>query len=385
MINQKVKDSLVTSIIWLAALVAVSILIAVVAFIFSNGWSLLSRDFLMNHYEDSIRFVNFQSTQTYKLPFALEENSIFSEDLGMVLEQTEKGYHVSYIDDYSPVKAAVDNAGELFPVKVGYLIEEVNGQVINNQTIGQEVLARLSAEDNITIKVRMPGGGVFPMVVSTLILVVVTLLFAAPLGILAAIYLVEYAKQGPVVKTIRFATEILTGIPSVVYGLFGALMFVGVLGLGVSILSGALTMMILLLPVMMRTTEEALKTVPMSFREASYGLGANKIQTIYKVVLPSAMPGIMVGIILSIGRIVGESAALIFTIGTFAKLPVNPVNGNLSIFQTGATLTLRAFIEVKEFGNVEMACAIGIVILVIVFTLNTASRFFTRKFSKGNF
>ena len=222
------------------------------------------------------------------------------------------------------------------------------------------------------------------MIISTLLLVFVALLFSAPIGILAAIYLVEYAKPGRLVNTIRFATEILAGIPSVVYGLFGMLMFVNTLNLGMSILAGGLTLTILLLPTMMRTTEEALKVVPMSYREASYGLGANKIQTLSKVVLPSAIPGILVGIILSIGRIIGESAALLFTIGTFAKLPVNPSTGSFSLFETGTSLTVRAYIEVKESGNVEMAAAIGIVILIVVFTLNILSRLVAKKFSKVN-
>ena len=223
------------------------------------------------------------------------------------------------------------------------------------------------------------------MIVSTLLLILVALVFSAPIGILAAIYLVEYAKPGKLVNLIRFATEVLSGIPSVVYGLFGMLIFSNTLNLGMSILSGGLTLMILLLPTMMRTTEEALKAVPMSYREASYGLGANKIQTLSKVILPSAIPEIVVGVILSIGRTIGESAALLFTIGTFAKLPVNPTSGALSLFETGKSLTVRAYVEVKESGNVEMAAAIGIVILVIVFTLNMISRLISKKFSKANY
>ena len=223
------------------------------------------------------------------------------------------------------------------------------------------------------------------MIVSTLMLILVALLFSAPVGILAAIYMVEYAKPGKLVNLIRFATEVLSGIPSVVYGLFGMLIFANTLKLGMSILSGGFTLMILLLPTMMRTTEEALKAVPMSYREASYGLGANKIQTLSKVVLPSAIPGILVGVILSIGRTIGESAALLFTIGTFAKLPVNPTSGHLSLFETGTSLTVRAYVEVKESGNVEMAAAIGIVILVIVFTLKLISRLISKKFSKANY
>lgn len=365
MLNRKTKDYLVMGSIWLAAALVVSILVMVVGFIFANGWPLLSRSFLMNQYEDTIHFVSV-------------EVAAF-ENLGMELVlKDEGGFVVVHIASDSPFKAAIDNTGQSFPIKKGHIIESINGATEMPEII--RLLNDLSEPANLIVRIRVQGGGVFPMMISTLLLIVVSLMFAAPLGILAAIYMVEYAKQGKVVSLIRFATEILTGIPAVVYGLFGMMMFVRAFQLGTSILAGALTMMILLLPVMMRTTEEALKTVPGSYREASYSLGANKIQTISKVVLPAGMPGIMVGIILAIGRIVGESAALLFTVGTFAQLPINQASGNVSILETGATLTLRAFIEVKEFGNIEMASAIGVIILLIVFVLNITSKLITKRF-----
>jgi len=385
MMNRKVKDNIANFAIWLSAGIATSLLVVIVVFIFSNGWSLISTDFLRNDYEPTVRFVSVESTEVFQPTIPLENQQVFLENFGVVIEQREAGYVVTYVDGDSPFKEALDFSDELFPINTGQFIEEINGQMITGNTSVAEILEALDSATTTIMKVRVPGGGVFPLMISTLILVFVTLLIAGPLGILAAIYMVEYAKPGRFVNMVRFATEILSGIPSVVYGLFGMMMFVQLLGLGMSILSGALTMSILLLPIIMRTTEEALKTVPMSYREASYGVGANKIQTISKIVLPSAMPGIMVGIILSTGRIVGESAALLFTLGTFAALPINMETGNLSILERGSTLTLRAFIEVKEFGNIEMAAAIGIVILVIVFTLNLISRLITRKFSKANF
>ena len=165
------------------------------------------------------------------------------------------------------------------------------------------------------------NGGIMPMIVSTLYVVGISILVATPIGVLAAVYLQEYAKQGKVVKIIRFCTESLSGIPSIVYGLFGAIFFVGFLKFGYSLLSGALTVSIIILPVIIRTTEEALKVVPASYREASLGLGATKFQTLYKVILPSSIPGILSGIILSIGRVVGESAAILLTAGSVAKMP----------------------------------------------------------------
>lgn len=387
--SRKLKDNLLNGLIWLSAAFSVGILITIVAFIFSNGWSKISWDFLTNDYESQTQYVNVTSDQSYTAPSSLSSDALFSENLGIAIEPNEHGYEVAWIDDNSPVKHAKNNADEAFPVKVGYQLEQINGEGANLKikadTAANDIINALNASDTLMIKVVSPGGGIFPMIVSTLMLILVALLFSAPVGILAAIYMVEYAKPGKLVNLIRFATEVLSGIPSVVYGLFGMLIFANTLKLGMSILSGGLTLMILLLPTMMRTTEEALKAVPMSYREASYGLGANKIQTLSKVVLPSAIPGILVGVILSIGRTIGESAALLFTIGTFAKLPVNPTSGNLSLFETGTSLTVRAYVEVKESGNVEMAAAIGIVILVIVFTLNLISRLISKKFSKANY
>ena len=387
--SRKLKDNLLNGLIWLSAAFSVGILITIVAFIFSNGWSKMSWDFLTNDYESQTQYVNVTSHQSYTAPSSLSSDALFSENLGIAIEPNEHGYEVAWIDDQSPVKTAKNNADEAFPVKVGYQLEQINGEGANLKikadTDADDITNALNASDTLMIKVVSPGGGIFPMIVSTLMLILVALLFSAPVGILAAIYMVEYAKPGKLVNLIRFATEVLSGIPSVVYGLFGMLIFSNTLKLGMSILSGGFTLMILLLPTMMRTTEEALKAVPMSYREASYGLGANKIQTLSKVVLPSAIPGILVGVILSIGRTIGESAALLFTIGTFAKLPVNPTSGHLSLFETGTSLTVRAYVEVKESGNVEMAAAIGIVILVIVFTLNLISRLISKKFSKANY
>ena len=387
--SRKLKDNLLNGLIWLSAAFSVGILITIVAFIFSNGWSKISWDFLTNDYKSQTQYVNVTSDQSYTAPGSLPRDAVFSENLGIAIEPNENGYEVAWIDDNSPVKDAKNNAEEAFPIKVGYQLEQINGEGANLKikagTNAEDLINALNASDELMIKVVSPGGGIFPMIVSTLMLILVALLFSAPVGILAAIYMVEYAKPGKLVNLIRFATEVLSGIPSVVYGLFGMLIFANTLKLGMSILSGGLTLMILLLPTMMRTTEEALKAVPMSYREASYGLGANKIQTLSKVVLPSAIPGILVGVILSIGRTIGESAALLFTIGTFAKLPVNPTSGNLSLFETGTSLTVRAYVEVKESGNVEMAAAIGIVILVIVFTLNLISRLISKKFSKANY
>ncbi|MCL1949051.1 MAG: phosphate ABC transporter permease PstA [Turicibacter sp.] len=384
--SRKIKDGIINIFIWAAAAFSVGILIAIVYFIFSNGLPLISSRFITAQYNASTNIIHMTSEQTFLQPSGQD---IFSENLGIGLEQDDDGFWVNYVDTNSPGRRAINNADEIVPVEVGQLLQAVtgaDGQLrVDANTSPEDVVAALNSSPDITLRLNEQGGGVWPLIVTTLLLILTTLLVAAPIGILAAIYMVEYAKPGKVVNTIRFATEILAGIPSIVYGLFGFLVFVNTLHIGQSILAGALTLMILLLPTMIRTTEEALKTVPMSYREASYGLGANKIQTISKVVLPSAIPGITVGVILAIGRIVGESAALLMTLGTFARLPVNMSTGNLSLREAGTTLTVRAYVEVNESGNVEMAAAIGIVILVIVFALNIISKLISRKFSKANY
>jgi len=380
--KRKKSDLLITTLIWLAAAATAGILIIIVGFIFSNGWSLISTEFLIRDANDTLRIVYFESDSP--ATYHIDDDLLVIESAGLTLELDENyGIRINNVTSNSPSRNAVDNADQVFPIRRGQVLEGVNEDRVDTSTTLAELADMFDGYSEFTLRVRQLGGGVFPMMVSTVMLIFTTLAIATPISILAAIYMALYAKQGRIVNLIRFAIEILAGLPSVVHGLFGMLFFTRMLGLGTSILAGALTMTILLLPIMIRSTEEALKTVPVSYREASFGLGANKIQTIRKVILPSALPGITVGIILSIGRIVGESAALLFTVGTFARLPINPASGNLSILETGATMTLRAFIEVQEFGNVEMASAIGIVILVIVFTLNLFSKLITKKFGRA--
>ena len=222
------------------------------------------------------------------------------------------------------------------------------------------------------------GGGIWPMIVTTVYTIVISLVIATPIGILAAVYLQEYAKQGRLVRIIRFATESLTGIPSIIYGLFGAVFFVTTLKLGMSIIAASLTLTIIVLPVVIRTTEEALKTVPGSYREGSLALGTTKLQTLIKVILPSSMPGILSGIILSMGRIVGESAAIFLTAGTVAAMPS-------SIFSSARTLTVHSFLVTQEAGDIELAAAIGIVLIVIILILNFSATFISKKLNKADY
>ena len=215
-----------------------------------------------------------------------------------------------------------------------------------------------------------------PAIINTLSVTVVALLIAVPFGIFSAIYLVEYAKRGnKLVNLIRLTTETLSGIPSIVYGLFGYLMFVVALKWSYSIMAGTLTLAIMILPLIMRTTEEALKAVPESFREGSFGLGAGKLRTVFRIVLPSAVPGILAGVILGVGRIVGETAALIYTAGT--------VTGVASgLFSSGRTLSVHMYALLSEGLYTNQAYATAVVLLIVVIIINAISGLIARKVTK---
>lgn len=212
-----------------------------------------------------------------------------------------------------------------------------------------------------------------PAIINTVIITLLTLLIAVPFGIGSAIYLTEYAKKGnKLVKVIRTMAETLSGIPSIVYGLFGMMFFVTALQWNMSLLAGAFTLAIMILPTIMRTTEEALLTVPMSYREGSFGLGAGKLRTIVKIVLPSAVPGILAGVILSIGRIVGETAALIYTSGSATGV----VTG---VMDSGRTLAIHMYVLANEGLYTNQAWGTAVVLLVMVFGINTLSAVIAKK------
>lgn len=218
----------------------------------------------------------------------------------------------------------------------------------------------------------------FPAMINTLTMVGLSLLFAAPIGIFSAVYLAEYAKRGSkFVAFIRLTSETLTGIPSIIFGIFGMLMFVDACHMGYSMLAGALTLALMILPVIMRATEEALHTVPDSYREGSFGLGAGKLRTIFKIVLPAATPGILAGVILGVGRVVGETAALIYTAGTVAQIPKN-------IMGSGRTLAVHMYSLWTEGMNVDQSYATAVVLLVVVIILNLISDLIVKKVNKAN-
>lgn len=222
--------------------------------------------------------------------------------------------------------------------------------------------------------------GIAGNLLNTLYIVVLTLLIATPIGVGSAIYLNEYARPGKIVRTIEFTTEILSGIPSIIFGLFGMVFFGTTLGFGYSILTGALTLTLMVLPLITRNTQEALKTVPQSYRSGALGMGATKWYMIRTILLPSAMPGIITGIILAVGRIVGESAALLFTAGSGYLLPRTPSGFLSKIMESGGTLTIQLYLCMSKAQYGE-AFGIAVVLLVLVLGINMLTRYLSKKFN----
>ncbi len=230
--------------------------------------------------------------------------------------------------------------------------------------INRSLFARKYTSENVSL---------IPALLNTLCITLLTLLIAVPFGIFAAIYLTEYTKAtNKLVKIIRITTETLTGIPSIIYGLFGLLFFGTALKWGYSVISGIFTLYIMILPIIIRTTEEALLAIPQTYREASFGLGAGKLRTIFKVVLPCAVPGILSGVILSTGRIVGETAALIYTAGTVANIASD-------LFSSGRTLSVHMYILSSEGLHTNQAYATAVILLVIVLLINATSSLLAKK------
>ncbi len=228
--------------------------------------------------------------------------------------------------------------------------------------------------------VRKGTVGIAGNIVNTLLIVFLTMIIATPIGVGAAIYLNEYAKPGKFVSMVEFATEVLSGIPSIIFGLFGMMFFGETLGLGYSIMTGSLTLILMVLPLITRNTQEALKTVPNGYRNGAIGLGAGKWYMIKTILIPSAMPGIITGVILAVGRIVGESAALIFTAGSAKLLPKGFFGIFDKLFQSGGTLTIQLYLSATSEGDFSSAFGTAVVLLVIALLINMLAKALTKKF-----
>ncbi|HIT89357.1 MAG TPA: phosphate ABC transporter permease PstA [Candidatus Merdenecus merdavium] len=379
--NRKLKDNILKGCVYASAGFTLLILFVIIGFIFVKGAPNLSIDFLTRNYENTTTYAFITKDQNVKEG----SESGYISTLGITVTLDPEGYLViKDIDKTSPTNKAVDGNQNAFTIKKGDQITKVGkddiGKMIEGGASLSDVIHTINYQEDETMKVKVvkPGGGILPMVVTTIYMILLSIAIAAPIGVCASIYLNEYAKKGRLTSTIHFAIESLAGIPSIIYGLFGSVCFVKTLKLQYSILAGALTVSIMLLPIIISTTEETLKAIPQGYRESSLGLGATKLQTISKVVLPNAIPGILVALLLSIGRVVGESAALLLTAGTVAQIP-KALFGNGA---SGATLTIKAYTLMKEENDLGTACAIGIVLLVIIICLNILSKWVANKFIK---
>lgn len=372
--DRKLKDGMLQGLIYLSTALTVAILAVIIGFILYKGIPGINYNFVTRMWDDKTTFVNVERTTEG----TDNKDAAYVASLGITLAQKEDEIIISDIDANSPVKSALNMKNQSYALKEHDVITKAGSTNINKMTVQEAAAALDEGTGPIRIKIIRPGGGIVPMLVSTIYIILLSLVIAAPVGISSAIYLNEYAKHGRILNLIRFAIQNLAGIPSIIYGLFGMLLFVQISKMQYSVLAGALTLSIMLLPTIISTTEEALKEIPKAYRESSFGLGATKLQTISKIILPGALPGILVAMILSIGRIVGESAALIWTAGTVAQIPGALVGGEAA----AATLTTKMYWLIKESGDLSTASSIAVVLLALIIVLNIASKMITRVFLK---
>lgn len=379
MINKKDIFKLLSTI--LSAFLVFLALLAILVYIFSNGIKSLSWKLLTSDYYEEVHVVKTsQTSKTYTNPNL--NDSFFSNKYGIALKddvtiEGNKCVLVSYVSVDSLFTNIKEIDQNIYNIEVNDIIDIMIGTDINNEDlycdtkVGAEQFAKMldKAVAIDYLQLKKMGGGIRGSLIATLLLIIFSLLFSIPLGIGGAIYLVLYAKEGKFKTIISSMIDSTSGIPSIIFGFVGMIVFIPIVSLvskrnDYSILAGALTMTIILLPVIVKTTSEALTVVPREYMENSLALGASKTQTIFKVILPNALPGILTSVILSIGRIIGESAALIFVMGTFIKDDINLLNGATS-------LSLHIYSLTKaEVPNYNVACAISLMILFIVFTLN---------------
>jgi len=391
-------DRIYQGITYLAALFAVLALSMIVYFVFSKGFKLLNFDLIINDY--NAQFYNggvlddIEHSNTPK-PSHLGSDVYYSYKwgLGLVDDIDREGNAViivEFVADDSPLLEMYDKNTETFEsefsLEKGELVSKVSyfdGKASSLTRTGAKAMIDdlESVETFREIVYTSLGGGIRGSLITTFLVIGITLIIALPIGIFSAIYLNEFAPKNKITSIMRSLIETLTGVPSIIFGLMGLAVFVPLTirfspATSANIISGSLTLSVILMPVIIRSTEESLKIVPDALRNASLALGANHTQTTFKVVLPSALPGIMTGAILAVGRIIGESAALIFAIGTAIK-------DDISIFGKSTTLSVHIWSMMKdEPANIELASTIAIVILIVVLALNIIVKLVSKKLVK---
>ncbi len=392
--KRKRMDTLYRWMTYVASSIAVIVLSMIFIFVFKNGISLLNWDLIVNDYHAQFYNGGLPETVTFGTTVApedLDSNVYYSEKWGLALEddldrEGNPMITVAFITADSPLhnindKNNIDN--EEFELNIGNVVTSIkfNDKPSALTVQGAEnMIASLDASNDFReIVFSSLGGGIRGSLITTLYLIGITLALALPLGIFTAIYLNEFSKQNKITNLLRSMIEVLTGVPSIVFGLMGLAVFVPLTvrftpADSANILSGSLTLAVILLPIIIRSTEESLKVVPDDFRNASLALGANNTQTTFKIVLPSALPGILTATLLAIGRIIGESAALIFAIGTAVK-------DDISIFGKSTSLAVHIWsLMTDEPANIELASTIALIILMIVLILNISVKLISKRF-----
>ncbi len=388
-------DKFLNTITYIAASLSAIVLIGILIYIFSNGFKGLSVGLITGDYYDTV-YELYSEEKTNKI--FIEPNDVdgyFSKTWGIVLKDSqtktgEKKVVITYIDEDSVFYRLKDSqTKDYIKIKLGLSISKLELTDDTDDYIyalskdgARSIIKNLDTANRITnIQLYSDGGGIRGSLITTFYLIVLTLLIALPIGIGGAIYLHEYAKDNKLTKAIRIMIDMTSGIPSIIFGLVGALVFIPFVNSitpsnGGSILSGALTLAIILLPVIIRTTEEALLTIPPSYKQASLALGASRTQTVFKVILPNALSGILTAALLSIGRIIGESAALIYAVGTTIK-------DSVSVTSRSTSLAVHIWSVMSgESPNYDLACSISIIILIIVLCLSILVKIIGKKLNK---
>lgn len=395
MMSRKIKDIVLNSLTYLFSSFVVLILVLIFVFIFSNGAKSISFDLLKGDYYSESYTLKYDKINDQTFEYEQKDNEYFSKKWGVAFKDStnlegEEVVIVSYVDSHSPLTNMINMSNNQ------YISIEVNQQITkvilvgNNDTI-VIVLAKDNAENvakkfdkaiSITnLSLETDGGGIRGSLIATFILILITLAIALPIGICAAIYLSVYAKKNRLTNTLESMIDMTGGVPSIIFGLVGVLVFIPTLNSliksdGVSLMAGALTMSIMLLPVIIKTTKEAIDVIPKSLSQASLALGATQTQTTFKIILPNAIPGILTSTLLCIGRIIGESAALIFVVGS-------QVSDSVSVNKGATTLATHIWnLLGGENPNYKLACSISIVILMMVLLLNIIVKLIGKKLNK---
>ena len=405
--RRKLSDRGLLLMSWIFSAISVAVLVVILAYIFRTGWSVLSPDFIKNNYlSDSFYALLKEATAgDFTAPAELPEGAAFSKKFGFALsdakdKQNNDVTQLVYLDPQSPLNAGVMDSAGVDLAQKGEGIHPPEGLIIDRilyldaqgekgevgskkQMDAQNSIDLLDEEAASLLKYHglTMGGGIRGSLLTTLILIVLTLVIAIPLGIAAAVWLNELAPKNKTTALLRTGVDMLSGVPSIIFGLMGMTMLFEITRLfGIkeqSIVLGALTMSVVLLPLVIRQTEEALKTVPVSMRMGSLSLGASRTQTIFHVVLPQALPGIVTAVLLSMSRIIGESAALIYTMGT-------AIVDHPQLHRGATTLALHIWkVMSGEQPDFQMAAGISIVILVMVLFMNLGTRLLLRRFRRN--